>query len=658
MSRENHLTCEALSKQCRVLTDEYGIKVEFGGAECKTDGKTIRLPYLGPEIITPEALKLMRYFIDHEAGHLVGKSDVKLMKSIIKQSPKNYHQLAEMLFGAVEDRRAEGIMTRKWTGCGLNLSSGAEYIAESMQRRWDEDKDGIREMLSNPIKQFTTAAYLYNRGVKMPSFIEQKYIDGVDRCAAKLYQADHAKDTAGIVDAYNDLFGEIVSIIERPPEPPEQPQGGQGGGQGSQPGKAGGHGGAGGTGGGNGGDEPEQQAGGPDDGESEPEDGEEDQDGETPLNEPQKPTTGTGQGGNHKQGGGFDPNIKVTDWNDEFEKAFNEEVKESVADAGRGLEEHDGIQPLVLPPMADRSLTRVIGLNEAMTEKRKNYYNVEYESLSVSNKAENGKEANILLWKQKIKKIGGSMQQRLAQILMSEAKVDWRRNRKNGHVDPRKVSSIALSTSKRCFRKPTTADAPDTACLLLIDGSGSMGSGKGSYAAHAMDAAAVFATALDFAGHANMVCTFGDYTPANFNSSLVNKEGGFPLCWNGTQLIVSKGWNDSTKTPECWRKLSVARGIAYGGTPGAEAIRIARHALMERTEKRKVLMIFTDGGPNCHQTAVGESLLCERYGIEVVAIGIKGAPAEYFARNAVKTLSATELPKVAAKELAKILAKH
>ncbi len=58
-----------------VLGRKYGVKVEMGGAEAYTDGKTIHLPAM-PSEVPDTLLAMVRGFLDHEAGHV--QSNIQL----------------------------------------------------------------------------------------------------------------------------------------------------------------------------------------------------------------------------------------------------------------------------------------------------------------------------------------------------------------------------------------------------------------------------------------------------------------------------------------------------------------------------------------------------------------------------------------------------
>ena len=92
-----------------VLGKKYGVKVEMGGAEAYTDGKTIHLPALPSEV--PDTLLAMaRGFLDHEAGH-VRETDFTALQEA-RLSPIEMH-----VWNTLEDFRVEHRLAALFPGC-------------------------------------------------------------------------------------------------------------------------------------------------------------------------------------------------------------------------------------------------------------------------------------------------------------------------------------------------------------------------------------------------------------------------------------------------------------------------------------------------------------------------------------------------------------
>jgi len=111
-----------LEKTGRMLAKKYGIHVICRGTECCTDGKTIYLPGL-PDEIPDELFKAIRGHIDHEASHILAKSDFDGIEPFIKK----YGPAAFQIYNALEDVRVERVMQEVYPGSTENLSNGYDY---------------------------------------------------------------------------------------------------------------------------------------------------------------------------------------------------------------------------------------------------------------------------------------------------------------------------------------------------------------------------------------------------------------------------------------------------------------------------------------------------------------------------------------------------
>ena len=84
---------------------------------------------------------------------------------------------------------------------------------------------------------------------------------------------------------------------------------------------------------------------------------------------------------------------------------------------------------------------------------------------------------------------------------------------------------------------------------------------------------------------------------------------------------------------------------AHGSTPMAEAMLYALRELLRQRERRKLLIVLTDGSPDDFRTAMDVIDTAERRGIEVCGIGIDArAVTNLFSKSAV-IRTVEELPK-------------
>ena len=103
------------------LGDKYGVKVEIGGSEAFTDGRTVYLPEL-PLDAPDDLLLLARGYIDHEAAH-VRYTEFALLRDTTDISP-----LAHWIQNLLEDVRIEHLMSERYSGCASNLRALAKKL--------------------------------------------------------------------------------------------------------------------------------------------------------------------------------------------------------------------------------------------------------------------------------------------------------------------------------------------------------------------------------------------------------------------------------------------------------------------------------------------------------------------------------------------------
>jgi cobalamin biosynthesis protein CobT len=96
-----------------VLGRKYGVKVEMGGAEAYTDGKTIHLPAM-PSEVPDTLLAMVRGFLDHEAGHVRDTDFTALQEA--RLSPIEMH-----VWNTLEDWRVEHRLATLFPGCRQNF---------------------------------------------------------------------------------------------------------------------------------------------------------------------------------------------------------------------------------------------------------------------------------------------------------------------------------------------------------------------------------------------------------------------------------------------------------------------------------------------------------------------------------------------------------
>jgi cobalamin biosynthesis protein CobT len=173
-----------------------------------------------------------------------------------------------------------------------------------------------------------------------------------------------------------------------------------------------------------------------------------------------------------------------------------------------------------------------------------------------------------------------------------------------------------LSGDARIYRKREHREAPNTSVHILTDFSGSM---RGQSCHVASHSSLAIALALE---------TIEGVNPA------VTYFGGGP--GDSVRAIVKHG-QSINKQAKCFPQM------VWGTTPMAEAVWYAAFELSKTAEKRKVLLVITDGDPD-NEVATHRVLnLCRNAGIETLGIGIAQRGIERFFDRSVVIGSVDEL---------------
>lgn len=117
---DTHAVMRSLPLVASVLGQKYGVRVEIGGTEAFTDGRTIHLPAL-PADAPDTLLALVRGYLDHEAGHIRDTDFQALTQAGL--SPVALH-----IWNTIEDWRVENKLSEMYPGCRGNFNWLIKHI--------------------------------------------------------------------------------------------------------------------------------------------------------------------------------------------------------------------------------------------------------------------------------------------------------------------------------------------------------------------------------------------------------------------------------------------------------------------------------------------------------------------------------------------------
>lgn len=180
---------------------------------------------------------------------------------------------------------------------------------------------------------------------------------------------------------------------------------------------------------------------------------------------------------------------------------------------------------------------------------------------------------------------------KLVNILRTKTRRKWVGGKTEGRLDSRRLSQAVVSNAENIYKNRTDKFALDTVVALAVDHSGSMESTR---IALAMQSVLVIADALHALKIPFMIYGFSTLSPATrIDLKTAGLYGRYNRRWLGIYQDFNGSWTTGSQ--------AVARGadgefIKENALDG-ESILWGAKQLMSRPEKRKILMVFSDGYP-------------------------------------------------------------
>jgi cobalamin biosynthesis protein CobT len=773
-----------------------GVRVICQGQEACTDGKNIYLPDMNYERVDYDTLQLIRTYLFHELGHIVGNSDVPLLQDIGAKEGV----AGATVMNVLEDRRIEALINDRLIGTGLAFSSGYQQIIDS--------EVAVHAKKGEPpsvFRQFTMAIYsIFRPDRRVPSYVEQPVLDLLAphetelRSMCNFFMQESgtqaqpwADSTRSLLPLWDTLLKLWKNFAADQQQKQEQQQGQQdqpngnddSGGDGSdssthqpqaqppkpkptaqreeqsedegddkvgdddegdnrddvegsdEPDNTG--------------DEEQAEAGEGEGGtedmvdeESDASDASDDEQGDDGGEDlpPTGPDGSDGEEGSGAAGGaGLDgegecdsegegagsgedgsegtPVGGDSRGRDDLHSADDLEVEETspAMDGGRDAGKSDSkgapsrdVATNPLPPgTVSGSLaideSELVGVGESLAQRLEEKVE-ESKGFATRDLMEVVKNYDVMTPDQDqvddiLKGLGGrydnsdacgelkqlldttsaAAKQRIVQVLLSEARTGWRGNRTRGLPNPSQLYQVATGTSSRVMRRRYNTAAPDTAVCILLDASGSM--------SHLIDMAAttsaVIADAVEMAGHKAMCVSFTDpvYEWNHDRQAQMAKQTVVHPARvhrsHSISLLIWKPWDKKVRA--CLPQINAARWWESGSTPMFEAMmRTYKLFLASRTEKRKILLVVGDGGPNEGSGWIGNhainwdklrgykdtrdivktgAALLESLGVEVGMIGIQTNAMTEIHHRSCRINNVKDLGTAAAGELIEMLRK-
>lgn len=595
----------ALERLGRIMARQYHINVKFDGGNPRTNGDTIYLPRI--ENLTRELYNNLSSFLDHEVGHCKFTEFGQLAKT-----DSRFH--SEML-NATEDSRIENEMIREFPGTESTFAAMNERLLNRLYAEWDEIPITIRVI--HDIRMIMDG--------KTPRLDSDaaRYVEAVRGDAVALNNCTTTEEMRVATAAICEKIKELRMEENRPDEGDDQngekgeDQEGEGQGR-SAPTFP---------------DEEKESSKSQGSGEKEDSQDSEDQDS---------------QGGQSKQDG------KSEDQNSQFDQMLNEQV-------GKDGSEYDNhvrdAASMISEELEDHIKTpdHVIKTLELCDEFNSNPHipiTTQFDREIDNTKDGDASEYGSLF--SEIKPHVRPIVLALERVLKVQQKTKWRSDRERGDIDVRTLARLATDKNfRRPFKDRIRNQTQDVAVELLVDMSGSMGGAKIRLAQQAAIAMGEALKTLGIAFEATGFHTESDNKVKNAGRG--EDEGRYNRTEERLDHHIFKSFDSD-------RMIGLTKIEAYGNNTDNESVAWAVKRIMARNEKRKIMIVFSDGHPNCFSDHGIMNADLKRVikravkaGVEMVGIGIHSDAVERFYPDHIVLNDISSLPREVMKKLARML---
>lgn len=554
------------------------VNVVFTGQSAMTDGNTIYIPALDQtKTIDETTARVTRGFIDHEAGHL-RHTDMAAFTTEMEAAKKRGDKFFGMLLNCIEDVRIEDCVRSEYLGADRNISTMNEKLADSVIER-------LRSVDASDVR-VTLPIAIIAADMERTSVSSEKSRALCEALPADIMEL--ARESLKLVD-------ELPRVVEREQDGMMVRDGKPGTKQAIDLAKL-----------------ITKKA----------KEFDEKQRGRTP------PPTGEGDGENKEPGEGEGPeggpNLEGDvrdDINSWLEKA--PEPVSNAVDLRKVLHRVVG--------KSRRGYTRYSTRSDKIhtTSDPKDKYVDHMGEDYTYGRSRMSRSTGRSTYRKVLTNNPGSvgvMARKLERALMDKLRRGWQRNLEDGGFDNRRIIG-AVRGEPNIYKMRDDAPSLDTAVQLVIDLSGSMSGRKVNVA---MQSTICLVEALNRVGVATEVVGFNDcggwLNKADYNGAYAARATYTRV--DPIDFYVFKDFDERLRDAQL--ALGNIIHCATGNNSDGEAIVHAYGRLAKRSEKKKVMLVLSDGSPatNTHDhdglcTHLRMTVdMVERKGVKTIGIGI------------------------------------
>jgi len=274
------------------------------------------------------------------------------------------------------------------------------------------------------------------------------------------------------------------------------------------------------------------------------------------------------------------------------------------------------------------------------------------------------KDSMLTALQDKVDHMVGPLQKDLERAIAARSLSQWNPGHRSGRLNASALSRLAVNDD-RVFRRKTEVTSKDVAVELLIDMSGSM---DGSKIHTAAQTAYALCNVLERIGiQCEAVCFTTGMGNCGDHAAMQAEEAKIGRKYSRSEQLympILKSFNERLSTDVKKRFGWLPYTQSMRNNVDGECVEIAGMRLMGRKEKGKILMVLSDGAPNCygntrtlgpHLKKVVENLT--RAGLNVIGIGIESNDVERFYPKHMVLNKVEELPLAVMKELRQLILK-
>lgn len=253
----------------------------------------------------------------------------------------------------------------------------------------------------------------------------------------------------------------------------------------------------------------------------------------------------------------------------------------------------------------------------------------------------------------------------IERAMAARSAVVWTGGHRSGRLHAASLVRAKVGNRDDAFRRKQENHSKDVAVSVVVDCSGSMMGPKIKLACYS---AFALTSVLDRLGIPCEVIGFTTaYHSMEVTNALVKEAGETDIRYSRTQpllLPILKEWGErvSPLVKRRFAETATNNAVPCDQNVDGESIQIAAFRLQQRRERRKVMIVFSDGQPMAygdvadlatHLKHVAEQI--QKSGIDIVGMGIMSDAVTEYYKKAIVMHSLSEFPSEVMRQLKQIL---